>query len=803
MKKNISINISGIIFHIEEDGYETLKNYLDKISTYFSSFDDSSEIISDIEGRIAEIFLSRLTDEKQVITSEDVESLIATMGSIEDFQAIEDPMTAEAGEEDSSRKSSKSTADNQETEPKRLFRDNKRKLLGGVCAGIAHYFKIDPLWVRLFSIILFVGSYGVLLVIYGVMWAVLPEKDDVEENYKIKKMFRNPDDKVIAGVSSGIAEYFGVEATVIRLLFVVFAFVWGTSVLAYIILWIVLPEAKSITEKVQMKGEPVTLSNIESNVKKSLNIKEGEEESPLVKVLLFPFRLIAILINGLSKALGPIFLFIIDFIRVLVGVVLTITGISGMFAALIIFGILFGIFNGGMFFNWGIYPFNDLGQPFFMFFESIPGITMISTFLVSLIPLIFIIILGVSVITKKLVFSSTVGWSLFGVFIISSIFVGITVPAIVYGYHEEANHEVIETFDIQNKTLVLAVNNDRGLGEYDVTHLWIKGYDNDEIKLVKEFSSHGASRKDALENAKMVEYEVVQMDSILQFDSNIQFKNNARFTFQKLELTLYIPYERPFVMDRSLRDILSYRNLDRYGYRKYQVSSENLWQFTTDGLECLNCEQAENRWDNDRSEGYIRSHDIADFSSIEINSPITVEIRKSDVYSIEVKGTEEYVKDIDVSKFEETLNITFRDRTLSARNLMRSRNSVKILIESPSLIALDLNQACKVEVKGFEEDYFEMTMNGASSATVHVDVRKIDVSLNGNTKLELLGEGEMAEIVLNGNSVLEGYGYQVQEATISAHGVSTAEVNVSESLTIDRDLVSSIENRGNAKEVTN
>ncbi len=90
MKKNISINISGIIFHIEEDGYESLRKYLDSINRYFGSFEDSSEILSDIESRIAEIFLSRLNEGKQVITLEDVNGLIATMGNVNDFKAAEE-----------------------------------------------------------------------------------------------------------------------------------------------------------------------------------------------------------------------------------------------------------------------------------------------------------------------------------------------------------------------------------------------------------------------------------------------------------------------------------------------------------------------------------------------------------------------------------------------------------------------------------------------------------------------------------------------------------------------------------------
>src|SRR5690349_1703737 len=96
MKKNISINISGIIFHIEEDGYDNLKRYLDSINRYFSTFEDSSEILADIESRIAEIFLSKLNEEKQIITAEDVNGLIATMGSVSDFKAAEEPQE-EAG----------------------------------------------------------------------------------------------------------------------------------------------------------------------------------------------------------------------------------------------------------------------------------------------------------------------------------------------------------------------------------------------------------------------------------------------------------------------------------------------------------------------------------------------------------------------------------------------------------------------------------------------------------------------------------------------------------------------------------
>src|SRR6187549_1651124 len=133
MKKNISINISGIIFHIEEDGYENLKKYLDSINKYFSTFEDSSEILADIESRIAEIFLSKLNEEKQIITAEDVSSLVATMGSVSDFKAAEAQETdttdnssdqrgeeQNAGQQNSSEKSYQSADSARYTPPRQL-----------------------------------------------------------------------------------------------------------------------------------------------------------------------------------------------------------------------------------------------------------------------------------------------------------------------------------------------------------------------------------------------------------------------------------------------------------------------------------------------------------------------------------------------------------------------------------------------------------------------------------------------------------------------------------------------------------
>lgn len=799
MKKNISINISGIIFHIEEDGYEQLKKYLDSISDYFSGFKDAKEIISDIEGRIAEIFLSKLSDIKQVITSDDVQSLISTMGSIEDFQAVEDPTEEKSQSSHSGEYSKKQTYNSPSN--KELKRDNTRKLLGGVCAGVAAYFNIDPIWIRLLTVILTVGSSGIILIVYLVMWAILPASDFSEETQNAKKMFRNPEEKVLAGVASGVATYFGVDVNVVRVLFVVFAFFGGTGILAYLILWIILPEAKSITERVQMKGEPVTLSNIETNIKKSLNVKEDEEENLLVKVLLFPFRLIATVIGGLGKAFGPLMLFIVDFIRVAVGIVIAFMGISFTVLAIIVIGIVTGILSGGVIYNWTFDNATGIGQPIMMFFESIPTASYIVAFLVLIIPCILFILLGISVIAKKVVFNAAVGWSLFGIFIISAILLSINIPGIVYTYHEESHYEESLEFPVDHQVFILKADRSKGMNDYEVTDLYLKGHKGKEIKAVLDFTSRGISREDAINNAKKVKYDILKKDSVFWFDYNISFEEDAPFKFQELDVTFYMPYNQPFIVDKSLRNLLSYRSIERYGYQKRQLETENQWVITESGLECLTCDKLNDEWTSESHRGnYSRIIDLNNFNSVLVNSSITVEIRQGDTYKIELKGEEDYINDVEILQNDDEIEISFNEDLTSARNFSRSRNDLKVMIYMPELIRVDLNQASKCTVRGFEGAIMEIEMNGASFAEIDADIKNMDLNLNGSSKLKLQGKGEEISVVANGNSDLDAYSFRSRLADVSAHGASTARLYVSDTISINRDIVSSVRYRGGGVE---
>ncbi|MGM0408914.1 MAG: PspC domain-containing protein, partial [Bacteroidota bacterium] len=158
MKKTVKINIGGIIFHLDEDAYQILQNYLTAINNRFASSNEGKEIITDIENRIAEILQDKISEQKQVIVKDDIEEIIEIMGRPEDFADAEE-----------------ATEEKQQTysASKRLYRDPDNRVLGGVCSGIATYFNIDPLIIRILFLIL-IFAYGVIGIIYIVLWALLP-----------------------------------------------------------------------------------------------------------------------------------------------------------------------------------------------------------------------------------------------------------------------------------------------------------------------------------------------------------------------------------------------------------------------------------------------------------------------------------------------------------------------------------------------------------------------------------------------------------------------------------------------------
>jgi len=301
MKKVININFQGRVIPIEETAYDILKQYTESLRRFFANEEGKDEIINDIEGRIAELFGETLKKGSTCITEEDVNAIIASMGRPEDFEAEEVNVQSQLGGGKAKQESS-SGYQRAESAPRgRLYRDESDKLLGGVCAGLANYLRMDPSIVRILFAIITFGGFGAGFLIYILLWIILPSKS-LETQIR-KRLFRNPDDKVIAGVASGIAAYFNIAVWIPRLIFalplilgiissifqnaffefnpfpsIIFGSFGSSLFIIYIVLWAVIPQANTATEKLEMRGEKIDLNTIKTTIQEDLESVRSKAE---------------------------------------------------------------------------------------------------------------------------------------------------------------------------------------------------------------------------------------------------------------------------------------------------------------------------------------------------------------------------------------------------------------------------------------------------------------------------------------------------------------------------------------------
>ncbi|SCY13967.1 phage shock protein C (PspC) family protein [Nonlabens sp. Hel1_33_55] len=177
MNKTININLAGLFFHIDEDAYNRLQRYLAAVRNSFSETTGADEIMSDIESRIAELFLEKRANEQQVISIVHVESVIDIMGQPEDYEVDEDIFT-EAGP--------RTRRTNFAAKGKQLFRDTQNGYVGGVSAGLSYYLGMDTIWIRVLWIVATFFSAGWLIPIYILLWIFVP--DAVTTNQRLTMM---------------------------------------------------------------------------------------------------------------------------------------------------------------------------------------------------------------------------------------------------------------------------------------------------------------------------------------------------------------------------------------------------------------------------------------------------------------------------------------------------------------------------------------------------------------------------------------------------------------------------------------
>ncbi len=545
MNKTVTINISGIIFHIEEDAFEKLSKYLSTIKGYFSKTDGGNEIMSDIEARIAEMLQGKTSAVKQVVLMADVDSVIETMGKPEEF--VDDATASPEQEEQETQYTSA------ESVKKRLFRDPDRKAVGGVCSGIANYFDVDLVWIRLAMF---------LLVFFG-----------------------------------------------------------GVTLWVYIILWIVIPEAKTTADKLAMKGEKIDINNISKSVKEEAeqlknrakkygnDIKNNSENFKNDSQNFF---------DKLGNFVKEFLIVFTKFFARLIGLVLLIFGVMFMLGLV---SSIFGFSIAG-----SNTEFNDWINIFFME-RSHYTLGLIGIILFFGIPFLMMIYGGVKLLFKIhysnrwLNISAGIIW-LIG--LIAVLYVGLNTGK---DFNESAKIKEAVMLNTQRDTLYLSMApgkelyehlgvNEEDLEDYDDEgnkrkvhrrrsdyivakangNKFIVGYaqlnilpasgENFELYVIKK--ARGFDKRAAVDRAKAINYKIIPGDSTIQFNEIFTVAANEKFRVQEIEVILKVPRGKVIFFDKNMANIIYDVENVTNTYDGDMVNRR--WIMGANGLECVDCE---------------------------------------------------------------------------------------------------------------------------------------------------------------------------------------------------------------------
>jgi len=519
MNKTIIININGIVFHIEEDAYEVLRSYMTEVKRHFAYSSDSEEIVSDIENRIAEMFVERLEQEKkQVIVMQDVQQVTAQMGAVNDFD-LEGEDAAFITDQDTKVE-------------KKLFRDTDDRIIGGVCAGIGHYFGIEPRWIRMIAVLI--------------------------------------------------------------------VFLGGSGLLIYIILWVAMPNAKTRTDKMAMKGEQPNLQNFKKNFDEEVevlhqNLKKAHHEAkPALNNLENFFR---DLFEHLAAFIGGAFKIIVK----LIGAFIIFIGVMALLAMIVGLFVLLGWSSTELNFP----PFNTINPEYksFLYF---------SAFLLVIIPIAALVFFAIRVLFNRTIITKT------GSFTMLIIWIAALCMGAYYGtkvgaeFKEEASFS--EGVDIKPSPIyylklsnakflthadsieykinpgnlnrrIIINNGDNDFNENRMA-LYIERTDVNKPVLVKTFTSKGPDFETGLRSAQRISYHFEQVDSVLQFDRRIHLNNKELWRNQEVRLTLRIPQNTRLMIDGDMDWYL--RDINLWDCRPEGISHRVplKLRMTSEGLKC-------------------------------------------------------------------------------------------------------------------------------------------------------------------------------------------------------------------------
>ena len=856
MKKNISINLQGIIFHIEEDGFDVLSHYLAEVKAHFAGIRGHQDIVADIEGRIAELFAARLSPSQQVITLEDVEAMTAKMGQVRDFESETDeddvaPDTAEAfgaaGTTGSagyagSHATPGAAPTTTTASPHRLYRDMANRKIAGVAAGLGQYFMVNPLWIRLgFLAFLFLprlvfndglnfgfnGNFdlsGFSVLAYIVLWIALPKNYDIapitpDTDTPYKKLFRDTDTGKVGGVAAGLAAYFNTDVTLIRVLLLAGLIAGGFTFVLYLILWAVLPEAKTVAEKMRMRGDDFTLKNFSQNIN-SFASEVGAAGRP-----------IGTFVEDLGRGLQPAVGFVGSTIRVVAGLILTLTGFSLLLGLAILLGVGIGLIPNSENIVAGDVPAH-------VFLNGIPVWGLLSGFLAAGIPSLFLLLGGLTLLLRRSLLPRSVSLSLLGLWILSIVGLAMAVAQQSRQYQSSTEVEQLERYPALI-TPVLMLDSRHVDREWD-QHVDVRLAAADSgktVEVLRTLAAKGPNEVEARRTAlTTIDYTVRPSgDSSLVFDDHFSFLPGASFRKQELALTLRLPRDRTFRLSRGF----AYSLLDDddfVGNRRPTDPEQHRYRLRGNKLECIGCTAEQLGRDNENdgdvninidtdedgdnadidnsdeggdgndnaSSGLSlnyggapsfdtdlgsygsarRTFEETGFSRVSVVGGYRVVVRRGDTFKVEAGGDDKALKDMRVERNGDELQIRPRTSTsFFGGDWNRKQNRVLIRIEMPSVSHLELAGAVHADLGGFErQDELRVEQAGASHLRLNGNYGTLKLEQAGACRTTATGNADNLDLDAAGACELAGANLKTRNSKVSIAGVCKARLNVTESL---------------------
>jgi phage shock protein PspC (stress-responsive transcriptional regulator) len=551
MNKTVNINLAGIFFHIDEDAYLKLSRYLEAIKRSFTDSQGRSEIIADIEARIAELFSERIQNEKQVVGIKLVDEVITIMGQPEDY-LVDD----EIFEDEPQQKKSYNSGPT-----KKLFRDTDNSYIGGVAAGLGHYFGIESIWMRLIWLLLAIGSGGTFIFIYLIFWALVPEARTTAE-----KLMMTGDPVNISNIEKKIKDSIdSVSETV-----------------------------KNVDFKKHGEKLKEGLDDLTDNISETVKSVDFQKQGNRLKSSSQTF----------FDSIGNIVMFFLKIMAKFIGIILIVTGIGALITlivALFTVGITDAIHLPGIDL---LYVANAANTPIWLMSTLV--------FFAVGIPFFFIFYLGLKILVNNLKSIGNVAkFTLLGVWLITII--GIVILMIKQFTEHTFDAKVVTKNELTIKasdTLNLSnsefdeyssyryhhnnefniIENDEGrsLVSNNVRYI-VKSTTDSVASITIEKEATGSDYNRAKKRAENIDYGYRLDGNRLVLDKYLKTDIENKFSEQEVRVIIYLPEGTILYTDKS------FSRSWRYSYSRYganilsDIEFGKYYKITKDGAECLDC----------------------------------------------------------------------------------------------------------------------------------------------------------------------------------------------------------------------